>query len=259
MKKYNTGKYVELNGVHLWYDEHGEGEPLIALHPGGVGIDSRTFGPNLKSLASRFHVFLPERRGHGHTPDANGTYNYELMADDMILFLEQVVGVPARLLGMSDGAIVALLVAYKRPDLVERLICVAGVFNNIGWAPGVIDPVVEPHEFQIASYKEFSPDGIEHISFVVTKLNEMHLNGPKLTQKDLKNISCRTLVMIGDDDEVILEHAIDFYRALPNGELAIVPGTSHGLLVEKPDICNKIIIDFLTLDPVPTFAPIRRA
>jgi pimeloyl-ACP methyl ester carboxylesterase len=182
---------------------------------------------------------LPERRGHGHTPDAEGPYSYELMADDTIQFLEQVVGGSARLLGMSDGAIVGLLVAHKRPDLTQRLVCVAGVFDNDGWVPGAIDPVVEPSGFQIVSYKAFSPDGIEHLPIVVRKLNEVHANGPKLTQNALNSIRCRTLVMIGDDDEVRLEHAIDFYRALPNAELAIVPGTSHGLLVEKPDLCKR--------------------
>jgi pimeloyl-ACP methyl ester carboxylesterase len=65
--------------------------------------------------------------------------------------------------------------------------------------------------------------------------------------------------MVGDDDEVTLEHAVEMYRPLPNAELAIVPGTSHGLLVEKPDLCNGLIIDFLTTEPVPTLAPIRRA
>ncbi len=85
----------------------------------------------------------------------------------------------------------------------------------------------------------------------------MHLVEPILTSEDLGNISCRTLVMFGDDDEVRLEHAVALYRALPDAELAIVPGTSHGLLVEKPDLCNALIVDFLTTDPMPTFAPIR--
>jgi pimeloyl-ACP methyl ester carboxylesterase len=75
----------------------------------------------------------------------------------------------------------------------------------------------------------------------------------------LKAVVCRTLVMVGDDDEVNLEHAVDFFRALPDGELAVIPGTSHGLLVEKPELCNRIVLDFLTLDPVPSLAPIRRA
>ncbi len=65
--------------------------------------------------------------------------------------------------------------------------------------------------------------------------------------------------MVGDDDEVQLEHAITMYRNMPDAELAVVPGTSHGLLVEKPDLCNLILTEFLTKDPVPTYAPIRRA
>jgi pimeloyl-ACP methyl ester carboxylesterase len=65
--------------------------------------------------------------------------------------------------------------------------------------------------------------------------------------------------MIGDDDEVTLECAIKLHRNVPGSELAIVPGTSHGLLVEKPTLCNSIILDFLIHDPVPTMAPIRWA
>jgi pimeloyl-ACP methyl ester carboxylesterase len=65
--------------------------------------------------------------------------------------------------------------------------------------------------------------------------------------------------MVADDDEVRLEHALQLYRGLPDAELAVVPGTSHGLLVEKPALCNLLIAEFLARDPVPTFAPIRRA
>jgi hypothetical protein len=65
-------------------------------------------------------------------------------------------------------------------------------------------------------------------------------------------------VILGDDDEVILEHAIELYRGLPDGELAVVPGTSHGPPVEKPTLCDTIIVDFLSADPVRTMAPIRR-
>ena len=86
----------------------------------------------------------------------------------------------------------------------------------------------------------------------------MHLEGPTLAVADLNRIGSRTLVMFGDDDEVRLEHAIELYRSLADSELAIIPGTSHGLLVEKPTLCNTLIIDFQT-DPVPTVAPIRRA
>jgi pimeloyl-ACP methyl ester carboxylesterase len=79
------------------------------------------------------------------------------------------------------------------------------------------------------------------------------------TADDLGAVDLRTLVMVTDDDEVTLEHAIRMYHGMPNSELAVVPGTSHGLLVEKPALCNMLVLDFLTNDPVATMAPIRRA
>jgi pimeloyl-ACP methyl ester carboxylesterase len=250
-------RYVDLEGVRTWYDERGSGEPLVLLHPGGV--DSRAFKPNVDALAARFRTFLPERRGHGHTPDVAGPITFELMAEDTIRFLEQVVEGPARLFGCSDGGIVALLVALRRPDLVSRLVFVAGVFHRAGWLPQAIDPNVEPPEFMRALYGEVSPDGVGHYPVVVEKLARMHLVEPTLTLADLAKISCRTLVMFGDDDEVPLEHAVAMYRALPNAELAILPGTSHGLLVEKAIVCNWMIVDFLANEAVETLAPIRRA
>jgi pimeloyl-ACP methyl ester carboxylesterase len=180
------------------------------------------------------------------------------MAQDTIAFLEQVVGGPARLLGVSDGATVALLVALRRPDLVTRLVVVAGPFHHDGWWPNAIDPNNQPPAFLEASYGELSPDGAAHYRVVVEKLAFMHQTEPTMVAEDFGSFSCRTLVMLGDDDEVRLEHAIDLYRGLPDAELAVIPGSSHGLLVEKPGLCNTILVDFLANDPVTTVAPIRR-
>jgi pimeloyl-ACP methyl ester carboxylesterase len=251
-----VASYVDVNGVRTWYDAHGEGEPLVLLHPGLH--DSRGFAPNLEALAARFRTYTPERRGHGHTPDV-GPISFELMADDTIHFIERVVGEPARVLGCSDGAIVALLVTLRRPDLVSRLVFVAGVFHHDGWVPGVIDSSAEPPDFMAASYGEVSPDGAHHFPVVVEKLAQMHLTEPALTTSDLSRVTSRTLVMMGDDDEVKLEHTLALYRGLPNADLAIIPGTSHGLLVEKAGLCNAVILDFLSNEPIPTLAPIRRA
>jgi pimeloyl-ACP methyl ester carboxylesterase len=251
--------YTDIGGLPTWYDMQGEGEPLVLLHPGGAGVDTRAWSPNLPAFAEHFRVFAPERRAHGHTPDVEGPITFELMAKDTIAFLETVVGEPAHLAGCSDGAIVALLVALDRPDLVRKLVFIAGVFHRDGWAPGVLDPDNTPPEFLEGLYGEVSPDGPDHYSVVVTKLAQMHADGPTLTITDLNSIKSRTLVMIGDDDEVTLEHAITLYGSLTDGELAVIPGTSHGLLVEKPTLCNTIIVDFLTTDPVRTMAPIRRA
>lgn len=248
---------VEIDGVAVWYDDVGEGEPLVLLHPGLV--DARVFAPNLPALAEHFHVFTPDRRGHGHTPDVDGPLTYDDMARETARFIELVIGGPVRLMGHSDGAIVAMLTTLKWPQLVRQLVCASAPFHHDGWLPEAIDPDAEPPEFFATSYGEVSPDGIEHFPVVVDKLRRAHHEGPTLQPAQLADVACRTLVMVADDDEVTLEHAIEFYRSLPRGELAVVPGTSHGLLVEKPDLCHAILLDFLTKEPTPLLAPIRRA
>jgi pimeloyl-ACP methyl ester carboxylesterase len=249
--------YVELGGVRTWYDEHGEGEPLVLLHPGGA--DARAWAPNLDPLAARFRVFTPERRGHGRTPDVEGPITYELMAQDTIAFLERVVGEPAHVVGCSAGAGVALLVALRRPDLARRVVLISGVFHRDGWLPDAIDPHASPHPVLARGYAELSPDGPNHFPVVSAKLARMNWEEPTLSVSELSGVTSRTLVMLGDDDEVTPEHAIAMYRGLLDAELAVIPGTSHGLLHEKPALCNEIIVDFLTIEPAPTIAPIRRA
>jgi pimeloyl-ACP methyl ester carboxylesterase len=246
-----------LANLQMWYDERGQGDPLVALHPGGAGVDSRALTANLEALSEHFRVYAPEQRGHGHTPDVDGPITFELMAQDTITFIETVIGQPVYLLGCSDGAILALTIALRRPDLVRRLVFAAGVFHRDGWEKGVLDG--EPPDFLRQSYAEVSPDGPGHYDVIVAKLATMHEHEPAFTHEDLARITSRTLVMVADDDEVRLEHAVDMYRSLPDPELAVIPGTSHGLLVEKPELCNRVITEFFIKDPVQTFAPIRRA
>jgi pimeloyl-ACP methyl ester carboxylesterase len=244
------------NDHGLWYDDRGTGRPLVLLHPGGAGVDSRALDPQVAEFSNRFHTYTPEQRGHGRTPDASGPLSFDQMATDTVRFLEQVVQEPADLFGCSDGATLALIIALRRPDLIKRLVLAAGVFHRDGWQEGVLDG--DPPEFLRDSYGELSPDGPEHYPVVVAKLAAMHATEPALQGRDLRQLQCRTLVLVADDDEVRFEHAIDTYRNIPDAELAVIPGTSHGLLVEKPALCNRIIEQFLTQDPVPTLAPIRR-
>ena len=252
------GEYVQLGPVRTWYDTAGQGDPLVLLH-GGL-VDARFFEPNIGPLAERFRVFLPERRGHGHTPDVDGPISYDLMADDTVSFLEQVVGEPADLVGHSDGAFVAMLVAMRRPELVRRLVLISGGFNKSGEAmPDMEWNVEQITQFLGPAYGEVSPDGEDHFPVVATKVGEMAAREPNLDVSELAGVTARSLVMFADDDLMTLQHAVEMYHALPNAELAIVPGTSHFLTQEKADLVNRIVLDFLTLEPVPTVAAIRRA
>lgn len=252
-----TMGYTQLAGLRTWYEEHGDGPPLVLLHPGGA--DARAWSPNLIALAAHFRVYTPERRGQGRTPDVEGPITYELMVQDTIAFLERVVGGAAHLVGHSAGANVALLVALRRPDLVRRVALISGVFHRDGWIPAAIDPDTEPHEALARGYAQLSPDGAEHFEVVAAKLKRMDFEEPTLLASDLAGVASRTLVMLADDDEVTLEHSVEMYRNLPHAELAVIPGTSHGLLHEKPALCNSVLVEFLTADAVTPIAPIRRA
>lgn len=237
--------YVQLGEVRTYYEEDGAGEPLVLLHPGMA--DSRAFEGNVPGLAERFRVFRPDRRGHGRTADVPGPISYELMALDTIAFIERVVGGPAHLVGHSDGAPVGLLAALLRPDLVPRLVFASGVFHHSGWVPGAIELDEETTAFFVDYYGAVTPDGRDHFPVLADKLHRMHSEEPTLRVEDLAGYPHPTLVMVGDDDdEIPIEHTLALRNGLPNAQLAIVPGTGHGVLAEKPELCNRIILDFLT-------------
>ncbi|MFB4304711.1 alpha/beta fold hydrolase [Actinomadura sp. GTD37] len=244
------------NIVHMWHDERGAGDPVVLLH-GGL-TDSRCFTGNLDGLADTFKLYLPDRRGHGRTPDAPGPITIELMAQDTIAFLDQVVGGPARLVGYSAGGTVALRVAMRRPDLVERLVLVSAVYDLDGL---IIKPSAEgemPTEI-VDAYAQVSPDGRDHFPVVIGKIVHAVATEPSPDPADLSKVTARTLVLAGDDDLVTPDHTVTLYQALPTAELAILPNASHLLLMEHAETVRAMVQTFLTTDAAPTYMPIARA
>ncbi len=247
------------NGAALRWDERGTGEPLVLLH-GGLS-DSRFFSRNVPALAERFHVYTPDARGHGRSPDVPGPITPDLLLRDTVAFLTTVVGGPAHLAGHSLGATTALHVALRHPGLVRRLVLISAAIAppalraaGSPW-PGLAELV----RFLGPGYGEVSPDGEAHFPVVASKIVTMLAGGPVLAQAELGRVSSRTLVMAGDEDAVSLDDTVALYNGIPGAELAIVPGTSHFLLREKPDLCNAIMLDFLTGESVPAVPPVRRA
>ena len=256
------GGYVQIGDLSTWYDEQGAGEPLVLFH-GGLSTNE-TWAAQIPDFAARFRVVAPERRGHGHTPDGEGPLSYDLMAEDMIGFLETVVGEPAHIVGWSDGGIVGLIVAMARPDLVRKLVAISANFDTSGMVreaiEGMTSTTADSDDLAMfrGSYEAASPDGPEHWPVVFDKFQLMISTQPNITVEQLARIRAPTLVLAGDDDMITVEHSAALFRAIPNSELALVPGTSHALVMEKPDLVNRLVIDFLEKDPVPTYMPFRR-
>lgn len=256
------GEYVDIGPVHTWFEERGEGEPLVLLH-GGLDTNA-SWGAQTDTLAKHFRVLAPERRGHGHTPDVEGPLSYGVMADDTAAFIDTVVGGPVHLVGWSDGAVVALMVAHRRPELVRKLVLMGGNVDVSAYVPQFYQAARLPADSEVyqpfrAVYDVVSPDGPDHWPVVFSKITSMWQTEPHIPLSHLAAIRVRALLVVGDDDLVTLEHTIAMYRALPNAELAVVPGASHLSPMEKPDLVNHLLLEFLRHDAVPTLVPVRRA
>ena len=241
--------YVEVNGLPTWHEVRGAGQPVVLLHGAFAGASSWSAqAPALAGAGYKVHV--PERRGHAHTPDIEGPLTYDAMADDTVAYLDGVVGGgPAHLVGWSDGAVVALLVAQRRPDLVDRLMLIGQYYNSSGKVTGgLVDQLSAGGDqvmgFLRAEYDQVSPDGPEHFPVVYAKTLRMLATEPELDLRSLAVITAPTLVLQADRDEVTLEHGAAVATALPQGRLAVLPGT-HFLPMENPDVVNALLVWFL--------------
>jgi pimeloyl-ACP methyl ester carboxylesterase len=257
------GEYVDIGGVSTYYDAEGSGEPLVLLH-GGL-CTNETWAAQIPAFAERFRVVAPERRAHGHTADVEGPLTYDAMATDTIGFLDKLIGGPAHLVGWSDGGIVGLLVAIARPDLVRKLVVIGTNFDTAGVVPGgdemlaSMTPDGDDAAMFRGLYEMHSPDGPEHWPVAFGKFIEMTQREPHIPIAEIARISAPTLVLVGDDDLMTLDHTVSLYDAIPNSQLAVIPGASHAVAMEKPELLNRLVLDFLENEPAPTMIPIRRA
>lgn len=256
-----VGEYVAINELPTWIEDQGTGSPVLLLH--GAFSNSDEMLASFGTLADRFRLVAFDRRGHGRTADTAAGFHYADMADEAVGVLERTVGEATHLLGYSDGANVALLVALRRPDLVRSLVVIGANYRADGLMPGVFDhfePESEVAAQLLPSYAERSPDGAEHFPVVMEKTIAMFSVEPTMTEADLARVGAPALVLVGDDDIATLAHTCSLYESLPAGQLGVIPAASHLVVFEKPELVNALVAEFLTAQgPPQTLMPIRRS
>ena len=254
------GERIEINGHPTWIEQRGNpgGQATLILH-GGLS-DSDMLLDALEDALGELRLVAFDRRGHGYTADTDAPFHYDDMATEAISVLEQVVGGPAHLVGWSDGGIVALLVALRRPDLVDRLVLIGANFHHDGAMPVELEPDSPVAAALGQAYADRSPDGADHFGVVVEKFVAMSTAEPTLTTEDLRQVIAPTLVLVGDDDLIRLDHTCALYESLPAGQLCVVPCASHILPLEQPEQTAHAVLSFLAADQPPeTLMPLRRA
>jgi pimeloyl-ACP methyl ester carboxylesterase len=207
-----AGMYADAGGLRTYYEVHGEGEPLVLLHGGLSTVE--TLDPMTVALAQQYRVYLPERRGHGRTPDVDGPITFQNMAADTAALLDTLGVRAAHLVGFSDGGNVALQVALDRPDLVAKLVVMGAGTQADGHRPEIIDAYQrwkgKPSPPIMAGFKQLygavSPDGPEHFEVVFAKTGELWQNWT-LSWDELGRVTAPTLILLADEDVLTIEHA----------------------------------------------------
>lgn len=254
------GSYVRVNGLDLYYEEHGQkqGQPLLLIHGGAVS--GASWQPYLAAFAEHFRVIMPDSRGHGKTLNPAGTLSYRLMADDMAAFTHELGLQKPLIYGYSDGGQIALEIGMHYPDLAQVLV-IAGAYIKLseGGREFARSIMGEEHSLDVDTekFERENPDlaGLlrpfhdpENWKTLLKQLKPVWNAPLDYTPAELAHIVVPALVLLADRDGFIpVEEAVKMYRLLPTSELAIIPGSEHIDLVLSPAkvaLVQPIILEF---------------
>jgi pimeloyl-ACP methyl ester carboxylesterase len=249
------GAYADIGPLHLYFEIHGSGFPLVLIHGGGSTIET-SFGHMIPTLAKTHRVIAIEEQGHGRTPDVDRPVSFTQTADDVAALLDQLDIAQADVMGFSNGGSTALQVGIRHPQRVRKIVAISAIYRRDGMFDGFFDMMKNatladmPAELQEA-YRAVAPKP-EDLQKMHDKDLERMLGFVDWPDAQLRGITAPTLVMIGDRDVVKPEHAVAMYRLLPNAQLAIVPDADHAAIVQRPVVQLQMIEDFLAAPMPPT-------
>ena len=253
--------YIPVNGLNMYYEIHGTGQPLVLIH-GAFSAIGTSFGKLLPELAKSRQAIGFELQAHGHTADIDRPLSLESMADDVAAAIKHLDLQRADVFGYSMGAFVALQVVIRHPELVRKLVLASVSYTRSGIHPGLMEGLGEmTPEMMFGSpwhheYMKIAPHP-ENFAQLFAKKTEMDRQTKDLPDESVRAIKSPTLIIIGDSDLIRPEHAVEMFRllgggifgdtpaGLPNSQLAILPGTSHVSVADRTELLIPIITSFL--------------
>jgi len=246
----NNGAYVEVSGTHIYYEEYGEGVPLLLLHGGLIGSIAH-YGQVIPDYAKNFRVIAIDSPGHGRSEHPD-TLSYQLLADYFSQFIDVLELDSVYIIGWSDGGIAALLLAADRPEKVKRVLTVGAQFGQSGYTPDGLEFTTATYE-EIEKWTDFANEykskgykGNDFKEFVEDCI-QMWGKDPYVPEDKVRKINCRTMIVLGDRDGFIsLEHGMEMYREIEGSEFFVVPGASHMVFWDKPRLIVAVGNEFFT-------------
>ena len=237
---------ADINGVSLYYESFGEGDPVLVLHGGTAFLE--TMHNQITALAADHLVIAPDSRAHGRsTDDENVPLTYVLMADDMIALMDQLGLRRVDVVGWSDGGNIGLDMAIRYPTRVGKLVTYGSNFHFSGAGEGLpeaVDPDSARWEVVRSFYQRVAPDP-QYWPFFLKKIMTMWRAYPTFSAQELSGISAPVLVMAGEFDSIEDAHTRAMAAAIPDATLDIIEGEDHYAPLLAPSKVTPQIVAFL--------------
>jgi pimeloyl-ACP methyl ester carboxylesterase len=254
-----AGDRVAVNGMQMYYEVSGDGDPLIVLHGAYMNIPS--MGAIIPRLAETHRVYALELQGHGRTTDIDRPITYPNLADDVAAFMDALRLERADVFGYSMGAAAGLQLAIRHPEKVNKLAAASVAYDAEGWQPAfkafipqmTVEMVLDMPFAE--DYRRLAPDP-EGFPALAEKLIALE-HEPMAWEEDVRAIKTPVLIITGDADVATLDHSVAMFRLLgggvmgdmgkplPASRLAVLPATSHTAIINQPDLLHAFVEPFL--------------
>jgi pimeloyl-ACP methyl ester carboxylesterase len=254
-----AGKRVKVNGMQMYYEVSGRGDPLVVLH--GAYMNIPAMGAIIPRLAKTHRVYAVELQGHGRTTDIDRPITYQNLADDVAAFMDSLGIAKTDVFGYSMGSIAGLQLAIRHPAKVNKLVAASVAYDLKGWQPVFTEAIPQMTVEMILGMpfaKEYpklaaNPKGFPELARKLIALEKE----PMAWEADVKALKTPVLVIAGDADVATLEHSVALFRLLggggmgdmgkplPASRLAVLPATSHTAVITQPDLLHAFIEPFL--------------
>jgi pimeloyl-ACP methyl ester carboxylesterase len=226
-----NGKYAEVNGLHMFYEEYGNGSPLVLIH-GAASTVQTSYGRIIPELSKTHRIIGVELQAHGHSDNRDGRpISFEQDAADVVELLRQLHIEKADFIGFSNGATTALEIAIHRPSLVGRLIFASSMYKRSGCAPAFwqgfgnarFDDMPEVYKKVFLSIHP-NPAALKIMFDQCVQRMQKFTDIP---DSSVQAVQAKTLIILGDHDVPLVEGAVAMYRLMPHASVAVFPG-GHG-------------------------------
>ncbi|MCJ7758709.1 MAG: alpha/beta hydrolase [Gillisia sp.] len=238
-----VGKYVEINGAKIYYEEYGKGEPLLLIHGNGSSI--KWMGNQIDYFKTRYRVIIADNRGQGKSELKTDSLTYVQIAKDWDGLVKYLKLDSLSIIGWSDGGIIALKMGISNKSKIKKIVAMGANLRPDSTAvhSWAINNVMKERELVESKIQE--KDTTQNWNLQKQLLGLLG-EQPNIPTSDLSKIKAQVLIIAGDEDIIRGNHSIEIYHNIPEAQLCIMPGETHFAPASNPGLFNEIVNKFLS-------------